>query len=261
MNTDARHQCNSARLLLVVDQPVLTKHIKKALADGLDATGVAPTTERALMLLRESRPHLVIIDLDLANEAFLDYLSTQGSGPAPIPVIALTRRGDLQTKLAAFERGVDDIITIPFSPQELGARIIAVMRRTYRAAPPFAPVLRLHDLEIDMLNRSVRVENHALHLTALDQSLLYLLAVNAGQIVTRDEILNRLWGIDFEAESNVVDRHIRNLRVKLQDDWQCPRYIVTVPGLGYLFMAPATSAPPAFSPEPSLVTQGSSPSH
>ena len=75
------------------------------------------------------------------------------------------------------------------------------------------------------------------HLTGLEQSLLYLLAANAGRVVTRDEILDALWGVDYVADSNVVDRHIRNLRAKLQNDWRKPRFIATVPGRGYRFVA------------------------
>jgi two-component system, OmpR family, response regulator RstA len=76
-----------------------------------------------------------------------------------------------------------------------------------------------------------------LHLTSLEQSLLYLLAANAGRVVTREEILDTLWGVDYVAESNVVDRQIRNLRARLQDNWRQPRYIATVPGRGYPFLA------------------------
>ena len=91
-------------------------------------------------------------------------------------------------------------------------------------------MLRLGELEIDILNRRVRAGGHELHLTSLEQSLLYLLAANAGRLLTRDEILDHLWGVDYVAESNVVDRHVRNLRAKLQNDWRRPRYIATVPG-------------------------------
>jgi DNA-binding response OmpR family regulator len=123
------------------------------------------------------------------------------------------------------------------------------MRRTYRAEFPFKPVLRLGELEIDILNRCVRVAGHELPLTALDQSLLYLLAANAGRVLSRDEILDHLWGVDFMAESNVVDRHVRNLRAKLQNNWRRPRYIATVPGHGYRFV-PATSAGDAYATFP-----------
>ena len=102
-------------------------------------------------------------------------------------MIALTRRGDLATKLAAFEQGVDDILTVPFPPEEFVARTLALMRRTYRQEFPFRPVLRLGELEIDIVNRAVHVGGHALQLTALDQSLLYLLAANAGRVMSRDE--------------------------------------------------------------------------
>ena len=153
-----------------------------------------------------------------------------------MPVIALTRRGDLKAKLTAFERGVDDILTVPFSPEEFVARVLVIMRRTYREAVVFTPVLRLGDLEIDILNRRVRAGDTELHLTSLEQSLLYLLAANAGRLLTRDEILDHLWGADYVAESNIVDRHIRNLRVKLQNHSRRPRYIATVPGRGYRFL-------------------------
>src|SRR6185295_17912142 len=128
------------------------------------------------------------------------------------------------------------ILTVPFSPEELVARILAILRRTYRETVVFTPVLRLGDLEIDIMNRSVRVQGTELHLTAIEQSLLYLLAANSGRLLTRDEILDQLWGVDYMAESNVVDRHIRNLRIKLQNGWRHPRYIATVPGRGYRFV-------------------------
>jgi two-component system, OmpR family, alkaline phosphatase synthesis response regulator PhoP len=100
----------------------------------------------------------------------------------------------------------------------------------------FTPVIRIGEMEIDVLHRRVRVDGQDLHLTPLELSLLYLLAANPGRILTRDEILDHLWGGDFAAESNVVDRQIRTLRAKLQDDWRRPRYIATVPGKGYRFV-------------------------
>ena len=113
-------------------------------------------------------------------------------------------------------------------------------------------MLRLGELEIDILHRRVRAGTSELHLTSLEQSLLYLLAANAGRLLTRDEILDHLWGVDYAAESNVVDRHVRNLRAKLQNDWRRPRYIATVPGRGYRFLptAPADDAAPATAPAP-----------
>ena len=236
MGVQADELHSPARVLLVLDRPVLAEVIKLALNHGRSLTQVVRTVEDAWTALGQWRPHLAVIDMDLAQGAILDRLGYVAPQTGRLPIIALTRRGDLRTKLAAFERGMDDILTVPFSPEGLVARILAVMRRTYQEALPFTPVLRLGELEIDILNRHVRVGGHALHLTALEQSLLYLRSANAGRLLTRDEILDHLWGMDYAAESNVVDRHVRNLRAKLQNDWHRPRYIATVPGRGYRFV-------------------------
>ncbi len=225
------------RVLLVIDQPVLAQYVSLALNHGISQTQVARTTDAALAAVTTWRPHLVIIDMDLARGAILDQLGYTSPSTDCLPAIALTHRGDLQTTLAAFDHGMDDVLTVPFSPEELVARMLAVMRRTYHETVAFTPVLRLGDLEIDILNRSVHVHGKDLHLTSVEQSLLYLLAANAGQLLSRDEILDQLWGADYVVESNVVDRHIHNLRVKLQDGWQQPRYIATIPGRGYRFVA------------------------
>jgi DNA-binding response OmpR family regulator len=172
-----------------------------------------------------------------------------------VPVVALTRRGDLRAKLAAFDQGVDDLLSVPFSPEELVARVLAVLRRTAPDGATLRPVLRLGALEIDILNRRVRAGASALHLTSLELSLLYLLAANAGRLLTRDEILDHLWGVDYAAESNVVDRHVRNLRAKLQNDWRRPRYIATAPGRGYRFLPTDPDPDPAAAPRSAPTTR------
>jgi DNA-binding response OmpR family regulator len=116
------------------------------------------------------------------------------------------------------------------------------MRRTYHGAVEFTPIVKLGDLEVDVLNRKVRAGGVDLHLTSIERNLLYLLAANAGRLLTRDEILDYLWGSDYVAESNVVDRHIRNLRAKLQSHLR-PRCIATVPGRGYRFESTADDTP------------------
>lgn len=236
-------------VLLVVDQPVLAEVLRLALDHGQFRARVSRTLEDAVAAIATGQPHLTIVDADLEDGTILDRLREIPARQDRAPVVALTRRGDLKTKLAAFERGVDDIVTVPFSPEELVARVLAIMRRTYGQAAAFTPVIRLGELEIDILNRRVRTGGHDLHLTSLEQSLLYLLAANAGRLLTRDEILDHLWGVDYAAESNVVDRHVRNLRAKLQNDWRRPRYISTVPGKGYRFVA--TSADGAAAPSAS----------
>jgi DNA-binding response OmpR family regulator len=229
-----------ARVLLVLDRVPLTELVKLTLNHGVYAIRTVGTLAAVETTLAEWQPHLLILDMDLDGRGVLEQIGANTARQPRLPVIGLTRRGDLKTKLAAFEAGVDDILTIPFAPEELLARVIAVLRRSYTDAVTFTPVIKLGDLEIDILNRTVRAGTSELHLTSLEQSLLYLLAANAGRVVTREEILDTLWGVDYVAESNVVDRQIRNLRARLQNDWRQPRFIATVPGRGYRFLTTFT---------------------
>ncbi|HJQ40463.1 MAG TPA: response regulator transcription factor [Thermoanaerobaculia bacterium] len=219
-----------ARALLVVDPRVLTDVVRVAFHHAHCIIRVASTGREASTAAADWSPHLVVLDLDIGDDGMLKRFA------AGFPVIALTPRSDLASRLAAFAQGADDVLIVPFSPEELAARVVAVLRRTYRDAAVFTPLLRLGDLEIDIQHRRVRAGGTDLHLTSLEQSLLYLLAANAGRLLTRDEILDDLWGADYVANSNIVDRHIRNLRVKLHDQSRHPRYIVTVPGRGYRFL-------------------------
>jgi DNA-binding response OmpR family regulator len=221
---------------VVLDRPVLIELIKMTLNHGVYTTRTVTSASKVATALTAWHPHLAILDMDLDGAHIVGMLGASPVGGMRLPVIGLTRRGDLKTKLAAFEAGVDDILTVPFAPEELLARVIALVRRAYSDAVTFTPVIKLGDLEIDILNRTVRAGTSELHLTSLEQSLLYLLAANAGRVVTREEILDTLWGVDYVAESNVVDRQIRNLRARLQNDWRKPRFIATVPGRGYRFI-------------------------
>jgi DNA-binding response OmpR family regulator len=223
-------------VLVVLDRPMLVELIKMTLNHGVYTTRTATTANEVATAFTEWQPHLAILDMDLEGSQVMALFGATPVGGIRLPVIGLTRRGDLKTKLAAFEAGVDDILTIPFAPEELLARVIALVRRAYSDAVTFTPVIKLGELEIDILNRTVRAGTSELHLTSLEQSLLYLLAANAGRVVTREEILDTLWGVDYVAESNVVDRQIRNLRARLQNDWKRPRFIATVPGRGYRFL-------------------------
>ena len=232
-----------ARVLILVDQPLIAEMIKLTLNHGVYVTRAATTSSEAITVIAAWRPHLAVVDMDIANQQLIEGLAQVGpEAGIRTALLALTRRGDLATKLSAFEDGADDIMTVPFSPEELLARMIAITRRTYGQGATIEPVLRLGEIEIDILHRQVRAGTSELHLSGLEQSLLYLLAANTGQLVTRDQILDALWGTDYVAESNVVDRHIRNLRAKLQNDWRKPRFIETVPGKGYRFL-PTFSEP------------------
>ena len=194
--------------------------------------------DEAEAILAEWHPHMAVIDMD--HQDSVPLMKTLAAVTAvtrsATPVLGLTRRGDLQTKLNAFDMGVDDILTVPFSPEELLARSMVISRRALGTDRMLVPKIRLGEIEIDIVHREVRAGKSVIHLSGIEQSLLYLLASRGGQIVTRDEIMDAIWGTDFVSESNVVDRHVRSLRVKLQNDYRHPRFIATVPGKGYRFV-------------------------
>jgi DNA-binding response OmpR family regulator len=237
---EARGSGSLTRVLVMVEQALIADVIELTLNHGPYSTRKAKDVAEASVVLEEWHPHLAVVDMDGGGDRLIERLDhADSAGGSRVPTLALTRRGDLRTKLAAFELGVDDIMTIPFSPEELLARVLVITRRTYGRPLAFNPILKLGEIEIDIMQRHVRAGTSELHLTGLEQGLLYLLAAHAGRVVTRDEILDALWGTDHVAGSNVVDRHVRNLRAKLQDDWRTPRFIATVPGHGYRFLLTA----------------------
>jgi DNA-binding response OmpR family regulator len=223
-----------ARVLVMLDQPLVAEVVGLTLNHGVYETRTATSVEEAMALLKHWRPHVAVVDMDIGGGRIL--AETQRPSGLQLPVLALTRRGDLKTKLVAFDQGVDDIMTVPFSPEELLARVLAITRRAYGSTLAVNPVIKMGEIEIDILNRKIRAGTSELHLTPLEQSLLYLLAANAGLVLTRDEIMDALWGADFVAGSNTIDQHIRSLRAKLQNDWHKPRFIATEPGRGYRFV-------------------------
>lgn len=234
---DARHA------LLLVDRPIVVDLVALTLNHGLFVVRAAQDLAGAESILADWSPHLAVVDMDL--DASTDLLKRLGASTnltaSTTPVLGLTRRGDLATKLKAFDLGVDDILTVPFSPEELLARSIVLTRRAFGIERPIVPTIRLGEMEVNILKREVRTGNSVIHLSSIEQSLLYLLASRSGRVVTRDEILDGVWGTDFVAESNVVDRHIRSLRIKLQNDYRHPRFIATVPGKGYQFIPTFTN--------------------
>jgi DNA-binding response OmpR family regulator len=154
-----------------------------------------------------------------------------------IPILAFTRKRDTSIKLRAYERGADDIIEVPFTLDEIIARPYALLRRSRGLSVPLVPTITLGgQLQLDLLAQTVTLNGgRRLDLTPIQQTLLYVLAANAGEVLTRETLLACIWGSAFQIESNVVDRHVRELRVKLGDHWRAPRYIETVPGEGYRF--------------------------
>ena len=186
-------------------------------------------------LLSDWAPHIAFIDLDAFGQ-FIDIIG-RGLTHGHTPIVAFTRRRDTALKLSAYERGADDIIEVPFTLDEIVARPFALLRRAHGMTVTIVPKIKLDGLEVDLIEQRVSVGGRLLHLTPIQQTLLYLLAANAGKALSREDLLATIWGSEFEIESNVVDRHIRELRVKLGDEWRAPRYIETVPGAGYRFKA------------------------
>jgi two-component system, OmpR family, alkaline phosphatase synthesis response regulator PhoP len=229
---------DARRALVLHDRSALVDLIELTLNHGLFIVRAARTLAEAEEILIAWRPHMAVIDMDHDDSPeLLRRLGASNSMSASVtPVLGLTRRGDLPTKLYAFDLGVDDILTVPFSPEELLARAIVITRRASGVDRPLVPTIRLGEMEIDIVNRVVRTGSSVIHLSGIEQSLLYLLASRAGQVISRDDILDGVWGTDFVAESNIVDRHIRSLRIKLQNDFRHPRFIATVPGKGYRFI-------------------------
>lgn len=205
------------------------------LQHGRYETQRSTNAEECQAILRDWTPHLAFIDLDLYQQ-FIDIVG-RGMAHGHTPIVAFTRRRDTSMKIKAYERGADDIVEVPFTLDEIVTRPFALLRRAHGMTVTIVPKIRLDGLEVDLIEQRVRVGGRELQLTPIQQTLLYLLAANAGRALSREDLLSTIWGSEFEIESNVVDRHIRELRVKLDDDWRTPKYIETVPGAGYRFKA------------------------
>ena len=211
---------------------ILGNLVALTLRHGSYETRRTASPEECRAILESWAPHLAFIDLDM-YERFIDIVG-QGLTHGHVPIVGFTRRRDTGRKLSAYERGADDIIEVPFTLDEIVARPFALMRRAHGITVTIVPKIHLDGLEVDLLEQRVSVGDRPLQLTPIQQALLYLLAANAGRALSREDLLRTLWG-EFEIESNVVDRHIRELRVKLGDEWRAPRYVETVPGEGYRF--------------------------
>lgn len=224
----------SSRVLLVI-APALANLVAVTLRHGPYETRTTTSEAECRQLLREWQPHMALVDID-HYMSFMDVIRA-GRLDGHIPLLAFTRKRETAVKLRAFERGADDIIEVPFTLDEIVARPYALLRRSRGALSAIVPKIRIGDhIDVDLMEQTVRVAGgQSIELTPLQQTLLYVLAANAGEVVTRETLLSSIWGGDFQIESNVVDRHIRELRVKLGDDWRTPRYIETVAGRGYRF--------------------------
>ncbi len=230
------------RTLVLDDCPPVVDLIGLALRHGPFAVRAAGGLAEAEAILAAWPPDLAVVDMDHADSAALIRRlgATNTMAPPATPVLGLTRRGDLRTKLRAFELGVDDIVATPFAPGELLARSIVLTRRAHRGGGRFTPTITLGGVEIDILARQVSVGGQAIRLSGIELCLLYVLASRAGQAVSHAQLIEAVWGPDFAGQRSVLDRHVRSLRFRLRGGGPGPCCIAAVPGRGYRFDPGAT---------------------
>ncbi len=188
----------------------------------------------ALKLARQRRPDLIVLDLLLPEVDGLDVcriLQTESE----VPIIMLTAKTTEEDKLIGLELGADDYVTKPFSPRELVARVRTVLRRVGKEAPQGPTEMRFTDLVIDRRSHEVRLRGEVVNLTPTEFRLLEVLAEEPGRAFTRLELLDRVFGYDFEGFERTIDVHVKNLRKKIEPDPKQPTYVETVYGVGYKF--------------------------
>jgi len=222
------------RAFVLHDSELVVGLIRLALRHGRFAVRAAGNLADTERVVHDWRPELAIVDMGHPDsELVLTKVAQSGAQQAPTVILALVQRGDVVTTLKAFELGATDIVSVPFSPDELLARAVSGSRRTTGRARPVVPTVTVGALELDIVRRDVRTASAVVHLTGLEQSLVYLLASRAGGVLTRAEICRAIWGDGVESRGAIVDRHIRSLRATLEDDPRAPRLITTVADVGY----------------------------
>jgi DNA-binding response OmpR family regulator len=191
---------------------------------------------KALELARNTRPGLIILDLMLPRVDGLDVCQTLRA-ESTVPIIMLTAKTTEEDKLTGLELGADDYVTKPFSPRELVARVRTVLRRVSRPEQEGPAEVQFGDLEIDFVRHQARLDGRAVHLTPKEFALLSTLSRQPGRVFTRLELLEQVFGFDYQGFERTVDVHIMNLRKKIELDPARPRRVQTVYGIGYKFEA------------------------
>jgi two-component system response regulator ResD len=236
-----RAAINHVRKILVVDdEPQIVEILERYLLDEGFQVCVAHDGTAAVNANNLERPDLILLDLKLPAKNGLDAFR-EIRNTSDVPVIMLTSRSDEVDKIVGLELGADDYITKPFSPREVVARVKTVLRRTEdrgslkrnATAETSQASVRIGELEIDFREHEVRLRNQAVPLTPTEFRLLETLARSPGMTFTRAQLLDKVKGDDLETFDRTLDRHIANLRHKVEEDVSNPRLIVTVFGVGY----------------------------
>ena len=220
-----------SRVLIVEDDPA----ILRGLADNLrfESHDVLTATdgETGYRLTREKHPDVVVLDLMLPRMSGYEVCRKLRAEGVQTPIVMLTARGEEADRVLGLDLGADDYLTKPFSIRELLARIRAVLRRAH-PLKTLPDELRFADVVVDFRKFEAKKGGRTLELTRKEYGMLRLLAARAGDVVTRDDLLNEVWGYESSPTTRTIDTHVASLRAKLEDDPERPR-LQTVHGVGY----------------------------
>jgi DNA-binding response OmpR family regulator len=224
----------NAHILVVEDESTIAEMLRADLeSEGYDVT-IAATGPEGLRLATSGEYSLVLLDVMLPGKDGFEVCREMRRAGCLSPVILLTARTHDAEKVMGLELGADDYLTKPFNPRELRARIKAVLRRT---SSPAADMIAFGVAEIDFIRGEVRRDGHPIEVTALEFRLITAFARNPGRLLTREQLLDTVWGRGIAITDRVIDNHIVSLRRKVEPDPSQPRYLVNVRGMGYRFDA------------------------
>jgi len=223
------------KILIVEDE----ESILMALEDNLKLEGYevssAKDGELGLSMAEEQGYDLIILDIMLPKMDGFDVCKQLRQERITTPILMLTAKGQEIDKILGLELGADDYVTKPYSPRELLARVKALLRRAKQTQQEIG-VCRFGDVEIDFIKYEARKKGKPIYLTALEFELLHFLIKHKGQVKSRDSILDEGWGAEVYVHPRTVDKHIADLRKKIEDDPPNPKYIIGVRSVGYKFM-------------------------
>ncbi|HEY6072967.1 MAG TPA: response regulator transcription factor [Anaerolineales bacterium] len=222
-------------ILIVEDESEIAGYLRRGLAFEGYSAEIAANGLSALAAARERPPDLVVLDLMLPGVDGFE-VARRLRAASDVPIIMLTARRDERDRIAGLEMGADDYLVKPFSPQELVSRVRAVLRRTRsRDQQASEKPVSFDGLEINPQTRLVTVQDREITLTAKEFDLLWLLVCHPRQVFTREQLLERVWGLSDFIDPSTVTVHVRRLREKIEADPSDPRYILTLWGVGYKF--------------------------
>lgn len=229
----------SLKILLVDDEEAITENLSAFLERSGFQVITATNGEQALKMIQNAAPDIVIMDVLMPVMDGRQALRQLRSAENWIPVILLTQIGESTERAMALEEGADDYLNKPFNPHELVARIRAVTRRAKRGQPPLAAAWKLVSgtLLLDRRSKRVYLGDEQLNLTPKAFALLEFLMTHPDEVVSRDRLLDAVWGWDYPIGTRAVDTRVAELRAALQDNASQPVYIETLPGQGYRFSA------------------------